>query len=285
MHRRPFLLGLGVSGAIPFARAAGATDLSARVGEIERRSGGRLGVAVLAGDGRRFTHRADERFPMCSTFKALAAAAVLKRVDAGALSLERKIAYGHADLLDYAPATRAHVEDGAMSLGDLCAAAMRLSDNTAANLVLRTLGGPQAVTEMARSLGDEATRLDRDEPTLNTAIPGDPRDTTTPMAMARDLRELITGETLSEASRLRLEDWMVTSETGRKRLRAGLPPDWGVGDKTGSGENGAANTIAIFRPPRRAPLFVAVYLADSGGSREERDAVHRDVAKSIAETF
>ncbi|MBU3887326.1 MULTISPECIES: class A beta-lactamase [Methylosinus] len=285
MNRRRFLLCLAASGATPFARAADAAELSARVEAIERRAGGRLGVAVLSGDGRRFAHRADERFPMCSTFKALAVAAVLKRIDAGALSLERKIAYGQADLLDYAPATRAHVADGAMSLRDLCAAAMQLSDNTAANLILGALGGPQAVTETARSLGDEATRLDRDEPTLNSAIPGDPRDTTTPMAMARDLRELIMGRALSETSRLLLEDWMIGNKTGAKRLRAGLPPDWGVGDKTGSGENGAANTIAIFRPPRRAPLFVAVYLAEAGGSKEERDAVHHDVAKSIAETF
>ena len=285
MKRRAFLLGLGASAAAPATLAAGAPDLSVGVGEIERRAGGRLGVAVLSSDGRRFVHRGDERFPMCSTFKALAAAAVLKRVDAGALSLERKIAFGHADLLDYAPATRAHVHEGAMGLGDLCAAAIRLSDNTAANLILRALGGPQAVTELARSLGDEATRLDRDEPALNSAIPGDPRDTTTPMAMARDLRELIIGEALSDASRRRLEAWMIASETGAKRLRAGLPPNWGVGDKTGSGENGATNTIAIFRPPRRAALFVAVYLVETGGSREERDAVHRDVAKLIAETF
>lgn len=288
IHRRTFFLGLAALVAAPIVRAASvSSNLKESIAEIEGRAGGRLGVAVIdSGDGsRQFAHRADERFPMCSTFKVLAAAAVLKRVDVGSESLERKIVYGAADLLDYAPVTKAHVADGAMSLGDLCAAAIQWSDNTAANLVLQAIGGPAAVTALTRSLGDEATRLDRNEPTLNTAIPGDPRDTTTPMAMARDLQQLILGEPLSEASRRQLEAWMIACKTGDKRLRAGLPASWGIGDKTGTGDNGATNTIAVLRPPGRAPLFAAVYYAESSGSMDERNAVHRDVASLMARSF
>ena len=239
-----------------------------RVAAIEAAAGGRLGVAVVdAAGGLRLAHRADERFPMCSTFKALAAAAALKRVDAGADALDRRIAFGPADLLEYAPVAKAHVGEGAMSLADACAAAMQWSDNTAANLVLKTIGGPPAVTALARALGDPVTRLDRDEPTLNTAIPGDPRDTTSPAAMAADLRALILGDALSPASRRQLEAWMAGDKVADKRLRAGLPADWGIADKTGTGDHGAANTIAILRPPSRPPLFVAVYFAESTARR------------------
>ena len=284
--RRAFVYGLAAAIAAPGARAADASSAAARVAAIEAAAGGRLGVAVIDAAGtRRLAHRADERFAMCSTFKALAVAAALKRVDAGADKLDRMIAYGPADLLEYAPVSKAHVADGAMSLADICAAAIQWSDNTAANLILKTIGGPPAVTAFARALGDSVTRLDRDEPTLNTAIPGDPRDTTSPAAMAADLRALILGDALSPASRHRLEAWMAGDKVADKRLRAGLPADWGVADKTGTGDHGVANTIAILRPPARPPLFVAVYFAESDRTPDERNAVHRDVARVIAETM
>jgi beta-lactamase class A len=222
---------------------------------------------------------------MCSTFKALAAAAALKRVDAGADRLDRSIAYSQADMLAYAPIAKAHLAEGAMSLAEICAAAIQWSDNTAANLLLRAVGGPPGVTAFARSLGDSVTRLDRDEPTLNTAIPGDPRDTTSPAAMAADLRALILGDALSPVSRRQLEAWMAGDKVADKRLRAGLPADWGIADKTGTGDHGVANTIAILRPPARPPLFVAVYFAESDRTLDERDAVHRDVARVIAEAM
>ena len=284
--RRVFVYGLAAALAAPGARAADASSAAARVAAIEAAAGGRLGVAVVDTSGAlSLAHRADERFAMCSTFKALAAAAALKRVDAGADALDRKIAYGPADLLEYAPIAKAHVGEGAMSLADVCAAALQWSDNTAANLLLKTIGGPPAVTALARALGDSVTRLDRDEPTLNTAIPGDPRDTTSPAAMAADLRALILGDALSPASRRQLEAWMAGDKVGDKRLRAGLPADWGIADKTGTGDHGAANTIAILRPPARPPLFVAVYFAESDRSPDERNAVHRDVARVIVETM
>jgi beta-lactamase class A len=284
--RRAFVYGLAAALVAPGARAADASSAAARIAAIETAAGGRLGVAVIDPAGtRRLAHRADERFAMCSTFKALAVAAALKRVDAGADGLDRQIAFGPADLLEYAPVAKAHVGDGAMSLADVCAAALQWSDNTAANLILKTIGGPPAVTAFARALGDSVTRLDRDEPTLNTAIPGDPRDTTTPAAMAADLRALILSDVLSPASRRQLEAWMAGDKVADKRLRAGLPADWGIADKTGTGDHGAANTIAILRPPSRPPLFVAVYFTESDRSPDERNAVHRDVARVISETM
>ena len=222
---------------------------------------------------------------MCSTFKALAAAAVLKRVEEGRERLDRKISYSASDLLEYAPVTKAHVAEGAMTLGDLCAAAIDWSDNTAANLILAAIGGPSGFTAYVRLLGDQTTRLDRNEPTLNTSIPGDPRDTTTPIAMTEDLQKVLLGDALSEASRRQLEAWMVADKVGDKRLRAGLPEDWAIGDKTGSGDHGTANTIAIIRPPGRAPLLAAVYYTEGPDSMDARNAIHSRVGEIIAATF
>lgn len=259
---------------------------AARLAEMEAREACRLGVAVLdTHDGAQLLHRADERFPMCSTFKLLAAAAVLKRVDAKAESLDRFIAYGPQDLLSYAPVTKEHVAEGGMALGDLCAAAIDWSDNTAANLILGQIGGPAGWTAFARSLGDEVSRLDRDEPALNSAIPGDPRDTTSPLAMALDLEKLLTGEVLAEDSRRQLLIWLRDDKVGGKRLRAGIPPLWVIGDKTGSGDHGTANTIAFLAPPGRKPLLAAVYLTESDKPMEAREAVHKAVAQVIVETF
>jgi len=285
--RRFFLAGLAATCAPVWA--VGADPLQAagdRIAAIEARAGGRLGVAALeTASGRRLAHRADERFPMCSTFKVLAAAATLKRVEAGNERLDRKIPYAQADLLDYAPVTKAHLAEGAMSVADLCAAAIDWSDNTAANLLLRALGGPAELTRYIRSIGDPLTRLDRNEPSLNEATPGDPRDTTTPSAMADDLNRLLLGSELTDASRRQLEAWMIGDKVGDKRLRAGLPHDWVVGDKTGSGDRGTANVVAIIRPPGRAPILATVYYTESSGTMDDRNAVCRDVGVVIGEAF
>jgi beta-lactamase class A len=282
--RRAFIVGLAACLAPSLARAGDASQAAGeRIAAIEARAGGRLGVAVLDTEsGRRLAHRADERFPLCSTFKVLAAAAVLARVDAGTERLERRVAYGPADLLDYAPVTKAHVGEGGMTLGDLCAAAIDWSDNTAGNLILQAIGGPAGLTRYARSLGDAMTRLDRDEPALNAAAPGDERDTTTPAAMLGDLKALLLGEALSESSRGQLEAWMSDDKVGDARLRAGLPPSWRIADKTGSGDHGTANAIAILRPPARAPILAAVYYTESSAPMDARNAVHREVAEAIA---
>ncbi|HVE17279.1 MAG TPA: class A beta-lactamase [Chthoniobacterales bacterium] len=234
---------------------------------LEAAHGGRLGVAALdTGNGQRVGYRADERFAMCSTFKLLLAAAVLARVDAGEESLDRKVTYREADLLSYAPITRKHLP--AMTVGELCAAAIQYSDNTAANLLLRTLGGPKGLTHYLRSSGDKVTRLDRIEPELNSNLPGDERDTTTPAAVVGTMRRLLVGKALSKASSAQLNLWLVGNTTGDKRLRAGVAPAWKVGDKTGTGGLGAANDVAIVWPKEgSAPWLVAVFYSPRRRSR------------------
>jgi beta-lactamase class A len=222
---------------------------------------------------------------MCSTFKFLLAAAILQRADAKSDQLDRPIAYGVSDIEAYAPITKVHVGEGSMPLRELCAGAMIWSDNTAANLLLRELGGPQALTRFVRHIGDDVTRADRTEPTLNTAIPDDPRDTTHPNAMIADMETTLLGEALSPTSRTMLLGWMVGAQTGQKRLRAGLPGDWWVGDKTGSGDNASANTIAILYPPQRAPILASVYYTLSSASEAERNGVHADIGRLIPELF
>mgnify|MGYP001557720683 CR=1 FL=1 len=273
---------------VPFADRLAAAEpaAAARLAAIEKESGGRLGVAALdTGNGRLIARRPGERFPLCSTFKFLAAAAVLRLVDMGKVRLDRKTPYGAKDLMSYAPVTKAHVGEGGMSLGDLCAAAIDWSDNTAGNLLLRTVGGPRGFTRYARSLGDHVTRLDRTEPSLNSALPGDARDTTTPRAMLRDMQVLLLGPALSSPSRRQLEQWLIGDQVGAQRLRAGFPSSWQIGDKTGSGDNGTANTIAIVWPPDRAPLLVAVYLTGATVAADARNAVHAEVARLLAKTF
>lgn len=279
-----FFVAMAASAAHPSAKPA--DSASARISAVEERTGGRLGLAAIdTGNGRRIEHRANERFPMCSTFKFLAAAAVLHRVDRKQDHLDRFVPYSKDDLLEYAPVTKEHVKDGGMTLAALCAAALAYSDNTASNLLLRTIGGPDALTRYARSLGDPFTRLDRTEPDLNSAISGDVRDTTTPGAMVSDIQAVLLGEVLSSQSRSQLETWLADNKTGALMIRAGLPVDWRVGDKTGRGAHGTTNDIAIIRPPNRPPILLAIYFVESQVSAEARTAVIAEVAGIVAETF
>jgi beta-lactamase class A len=267
-----------------FAATRPTDDLAARFAAIEKEAGGRLGVAALdTGTGRRFGHREEERFPMCSTFKVLAVSAVLTQVDHGKENLDRRIRFAAGDVIDGSPISKDHIGDG-MTLAELCAAALDYSDNTAANLILSALGGPHAVTAFARSLGDPVTRLDRTEPALNEATQGDPRDTTTPATMAANLQKLLLGKALAPASREQLTNWMIANKTGDARLRAGLPHDWRIGDKTGTGERGTANDIAIAWPPGRKPIIVAVYLTGSTVSPDQQSAAIADVARAVTAT-
>jgi beta-lactamase class A len=274
---------LGAAAALVARPALAEADGFAR---LEHSVGGRLGVAALdVASGARLGHRADERFAMCSSFKFLAASAVLHRVDQGREHLDRVIPYGPADMLDHAPTTKAHLKDGGLPLGVLCQAAVEQSDNTAANLILRQLGGPPAVTAFARDLGDPVTRLDRTEPTLNTAIPGDPRDTTSPAAIMADLQKLTLGDALKPASRERLNGWLIDCQTGLTRLRAGLPAGWRVGDKTGTGVNGTANDVAVAWAPG-GPILIACYLTEAARATDAaRDAVHAEVARMVVRQF
>ena len=266
--------------------ACAENDAAARIAAVETRIGGRIGVAVLdTSNGKRVDYRQDERFPMCSTFKFLAAAAVLKRVDEKKEKLDRFVSYGAKDILEYAPVTKEHLKDGGMTLGALCEATIEQSDNTAANLLLNAIGGPAGLTHFARSLGDRVTRLDRIEPELNSAIPGDERDTTTPAAICSDMKSLLLGDALSEALRHRLEDWLQRNETGRAMIRAGVPNNWIIGDKTGRGSNGATNDIAIMRPPSRSQILLAIYSVGSTASAKDREAAIAEVAKIAVESL
>lgn len=266
--------------------ASGENDAATRIAAIEARLGSRIGVAALdTSKGKRLDYREDERFAMCSTFKFLAAAAVLKRVDENKEKLERFVPYAAKEILEYAPVTKEHLKDGGMTLGALCAAAIEQSDNTAGNLLLNAIGGPAGLTNFVRTLGDRVTRLDRIEPDLNSAIPGDERDTTTPAAICSDMQRLLLGDALSEASRRQLEDWLQRNETGGPMIRAGVPKNWIIGDKTGRGSNGATNDIAIVRPPGRAPILLAIYSVGSTATPDDRTAAIAEVAKIVAESM
>jgi len=275
--------------ATPRQELAKADTIRARLREIEADSGGRLGVAIVdTTSGLHAGLHADERFPMCSTFKLLVAGAILARVDRGEEDLQRRIVYSQSELVPNSPATSKHTRERTgntgMSVGDLCKAAITLSDNTAANLLLASFGGPAALTEFARSLGDGITRLDRIEPTLNEGTPGDPRDTTTPNAMLGNLRELVLGEHLTSSSRAQLLAWLAANETGGERIRAKLPKDWGVGDKTGTGDHGTANDVAIVWPPGRGPILVAVYLTETAGDAVRCNSAIASVGALVAQS-
>jgi beta-lactamase class A len=264
--------------------ASGENDAAARIAAIETRIGGQIGVAAVdTSNDKHLDYRAEERFPMCSTFKFLAAAAVLKRVDEKKERLERFVPYNAKDILEYAPVTKEHLNEGGMTLGVLCEAAIEQSDNTAGNLLLNAIGGPAGLTNFVRALGDRVTRLDRIEPELNSAIPGDERDTTTPAAISSDMQRLLLGDALSEASRRKLDDWLQRNETGGSMIRAGVPKTWSVGDKTGRGANGATNDIAIMRPPGRAPILLAIYSVGSTATANDRTAAIAEVTKVVAE--
>jgi beta-lactamase class A len=234
---------------------------------LEAEFDARLGVyAVDTGSGRTIEHRADERFAFASTFKALAAGALLAR--AAPADLSRTISIAASDLQPNSPVTERHVGEG-MPLRDVLAAAVRYSDNTAANLMFAELGGPAGLEKDLRDLGDRVTEIDRVEPALSEARPGDKRDTTTPRAFAADIRSYVLGDVLPVDDRALLTGWLRTNLTGDELIRAGIPAGWVVGDKTGTGGYGTRNDIAVVWPPRRAPIVLAIM-----SSRDEADAPH-----------
>lgn len=250
--------------------------------DLERRSGGRLGVAVLdVSTGRRASWRGDERFAMSSTFKALLAGVVLRRAERGEEALERALPVTAADLLEYAPVVEGAV-GASLTVGALCEAIVVLSDNAAANLLLATMGGPAGFTAELRAMGDGITRLDRPEPDLNEAAPDDPRDTTTPLAMLGSLGALVAGDALPVPARERLAGWMEASETGLGRIRAGLPAGWRGGDKTGTGANGNVHDVAVLLPPGGGAVLVASYLDGTPLGRDEAGAIHSEVGRLVA---
>ncbi|WP_432700040.1 KLUC family extended-spectrum class A beta-lactamase [Kluyvera cryocrescens] len=276
--------------ATVFPLLAGSVSLQAqtlsveqKLAALELRSGGRLGVALIdTADGSQILYRGDERFAMCSTSKVMAAAAVLKQSESQHDLLNQRIEIKKGDLTNYNPIAEKHV-GGMMSLSELSAAALQYSDNVAMNKLIAQLGGPQGVTAFARKIGDETFRLDRTEPTLNTAIPGDPRDTTSPRAMAQTLRNLTLGKALGDAQRAQLVTWMKGNTTGAASIQAGLPTSWVVGDKTGSGDYGTTNDIAVIWPKDRAPLVLVTYFTQPQPEAESRRDVLASAAKIVTE--
>lgn len=288
LHRRTLITALAAAPLVMPALAKAAvfsntppSDLTSRINELERRSGGRLGVAVLdTRTGRKFAWRGDERFRMCSTFKMPLSAAILRRVDQGRERLDRRVTFGRDVLMGNSPVVEKHVDDG-MTIAQLCEATITWSDNASANLLLDALGGPADLTRFLRALGDQTTRCDRREPELNTGAPEDLRDTTTPTAILATWKTLLLGDTLSPASRQQLTDWVVANKTGAKRLRAGLPKGWKVGDKTGNNGKDTTNDIGIVWPPGRKPILIAAFHDRGSSDDDARSAVHADIARAV----
>ncbi|WP_062475609.1 class A beta-lactamase [Variovorax boronicumulans] len=277
IQRRTLLLAAAVT---PLAGACSAwpkkgaqSDAETQLAELERACGGRLGVAGFhTGSGARLQHRAHERFPLCSTFKLVLAAAVLERSATDASLLGRRISVGKGDLVSHSPVAEKHLATG-MTVNEMCAATMQYSDNAAANLLLKVLGGPAAVTAFARRIGDTTFRLDRTEPELNTAIPGDPRDTTTPAAMSETVQRLALGDALGAPQREQMREWLLGNTTSTERFLAGVPKGWRVGDKTGAGSYGSTNDVGVLWPPSGAPLVLSVYLTFPDKDAKNRNDV------------
>ncbi|MFD4640018.1 class A beta-lactamase [Lentzea sp. NPDC058436] len=250
--------------------------------ELERKFDARLGVYALSDNGTTIEHRADERFAFCSTFKGLAAAAVLQRNPMA--HLDTVVTYTEAELMKSSAITRQNVRTG-MKLRDLCDAAVRYSDGTAGNLLLKSVGGPAELTKYLRELGDTETRMDRIEPDITSATPGDPRDTATPRSLGTDYRRLVLGDALEPAKRDFLNDLLERSVTGAKRVRAGVPEGSRVASKTGTGSYGTVNDIAVVWPPNRQPLLVAVMSSKASADAEYDEALVAEAAAYVVKTL
>lgn len=271
-NRRTLLQG-ALAGSALLALPAWATrSINTQFEQLERTHGITLGLYALdTGSGRHLAYCADQRFALCSTFKVMLAGAVLHLSQKQPDLLAKRIRFDAKTLVVYSPITQQHVDTG-MTVADLCAAALQYSDNTAANLLLDVLGGPAALTAFARRLGDDVFRLDRNEPSLNSALPDDPRDTSTPQAMATSVQRLVLGDGLNTSARQQLQAWLKGNTTGAKRIRAGVPGEWTVGDKTGSGDYGAANDVAVIWPPNRAPWVLTVFARATDPKSPWKDA-------------
>lgn len=255
--------------------------LPAAFAQLERSNGGRLGVAVLdTNTGERTGYRAEERFAMCSTFKFLLAAAVLHRVDQHEEKLGRALAIPPKPLVGNSPLTEPHA-GGTMTVAALCEAALIRSDNTAANVLLATIGGPAGMTSFCRSIGDTVTRLDRTETSLNEARPGDPRDTTSPTAMVNDLKRVLLGDVLVPPSRQQLTTWMEGNQTGLDKLRASLPAGWRAADKTGSNGKNTMNDIGVLWPAGKKPIIIAAYVTQCDGPDSKRAAMLKQIGSLV----
>ena len=268
-----------------FPSIAPADDDNSLIKTVERIAdelGARVGFSAYDVESdQHWEYHADQRFAMSSTFKTLACAALLQRVDAGQENLDRKVSFSESDLVTYSPVTEKYAGGQALTLSELCEAALTMSDNTAANLILRVLGGPAQVTSFARGLGDGVTRLDRWETELNEAAPSDQRDTTTPNAMVKNLQSLLLGDALSVKSRDQLRDWLERNQVADGLFRAVVPEGWIVADRTGAGGFGSRSITAIIWPPERQPIIVALYLTETEASFSKRNDAIAEIGKAL----
>ena len=281
-------LTIAAPGSLASAQAAGfdPAPLERTVAEAENRLSARIGVAVLDTEtGKTWMHRGDERFPLNSTFKAFLCAALLQKAEDGEVDPQRLVRIEKADLVTYSPVTEKKIGSGGMSYLELCQATVSLSDNTAANLVLDAVGGPEGLTAYLRGIGDTVTRLDRRETELNEGRPGDERDTTTPAAAAATLNKLVLGNALSDPAKQQLAGWLLGNEVGDATLRAGLPENWPVADKTGAGGNGSRNDIGVIWPEGRAPVVIAVYITGTEASFDDRNRAIADIGAALADSL
>lgn len=253
-----------------------------KIKEIESQHNTRVGYVQLNfNNGLPIeSYRSQERFPMMSTFKVLLCGAVLARVDSGMEQLDRRISYRQTDLVEYSPITKEHLSEG-MTVGELCNAAITMSDNTAANLLLSSIGGPKELTKFLRKTNDQITRLDRWEPMLNESLPNDNRDTTTPEAMSKTLFTLLTGKTLTTNSQQQLIDWMEADKVGGPLLRSVLPDGWFIADKTGAGERGSRGIIAVLGPDGKPSRIVIIYLTGEPVTINERNKQIAEIGTSL----
>ena len=260
-------------------------SLQKQFAELEAKADGRLGISLIdTASGHEITYRGNERFPFCSTFKVLVVGAILQQSMAQPGLLQQNVPYSKTDLVTYSPLTEKHFAQG-MTIAELCAATLRYSDNTAANLLIQQLGGLQGVNRFARSIGDASFRLDRWETALNSAVPGDERDTTTPSAMAASLKKLVLGDVLAAPQREQLIGWMKANTTGDAGIRAGVPAGWVVGDKTGSGGYGTTNDIAVLWPPKGTPVVLAVYFTQHQPDAHSRRDVIAEATRLLMAAY
>ncbi|WP_425608013.1 class A beta-lactamase [Pontibacterium granulatum] len=273
-----------VLSAMAFSHAAQAEEsFEKKIAAIENKLDGRIGLVMLnLNNGEKLAYNAHDRFPISSTFKIVLCGAILAKVDAGDESLDRHITFEKSEIVNWSPITENLFQTG-MSVGELCNATMTMSDNTAANLLLATIGGPQGLTMFLRGIGDDTTRLDRWETKLNEGAPGDLRDTTTPAAALRTLKELLFGKALSVPSRRQLTKWMIDDKVADDLLRASLPEGWEIGDKSGAGGYGSRSIVAVIWPPEKGPILVTVYLTENGADFPTRNQVIAEIGAVIVE--
>lgn len=273
--------GLSLALCATLSGVAAAQGLKTTVSTWENKLDARIGVILRDGSSDwEISHRADERFPMASTFKTLLCGAILGRVDAGQENLTELVSYSKKDLVSWSPITKRHVKDR-MPVSDLCAAAITMSDNTAANLLLSRVKGPAGLTGFLRQIGDETTRLDRWEPELNEATPSDPRDTTSPRAITTSLDRLLFGSALQPASAAHLKQWMIDDKVAGKLIRPHVPKGWIIGDKTGTAGHGTRGIVTFIQTPEGQTYLAAIYITQSRADLELRNHVISDIGQAI----